>query len=76
MLSRLSRFILRRKEPVVLGRWNPHRSDKEKMRIAELADHDGCGAHQCAKPTQTQLQDSDMEWYARHRYTPGGNISK
>lgn len=74
MLSRLSRFILRRKEPVVLGRWDPHRSHEKKMRIAELADHDGCGAHQCAKPEQTRTEDADVKWYAEHGYTPSGNI--
>ena len=58
-----------------LGRWDPHRSDEKKMRIAELADHDGCGAHQCAKPVQTQTEDEDVEWYTKHRYTPpSGNI--
>ena len=76
MLSRLGRLITRRKNVVVrLGRWDPHRSDENKMRIAELADHDGCGAHQCAKPAETQLEDSDVMWYVEHGYATGGNIS-
>lgn len=44
------------------------------MRIAELADHDGCGAHQFAKPEQTRIEDADVKWYAKHGYTPSGNI--
>ena len=73
MLSRVQRFFRVRQQVSALGRWDPHRTHEQKMRIAELADHDGCGAHQCAKPDQTQKADECAIWCAKY-YAPGRQI--
>ena len=36
-----------------------------QMRVGQLADHDGCGAKECAKPDHTTGVDADIEWFAQ-----------
>lgn len=66
LLTKITRSIVSRPTPVQLGRWDTQRSDRERMKIGHLADHDGCGAKQCATPhhTGTACDDDDV-WLTR-----------
>ena len=44
-----------------------------QMRVGQLADHDGCGAKECAKPDHTTGVDAEIEWFARTLFAPAAD---
>lgn len=62
------RRFFRHPAPIRLGRWATNTSPQVAQKRAEMADHDSCGARDCATPVHLADIDEDTDWYARFYY--------
>jgi len=62
------RWLRKSSTPIRLGRWSTVVDSRVIHKRGEMADHDACGAQDCATPTHLAEVDPDDEWYARHYY--------
>ena len=63
MLQHIIRIFRRPTKPIQLGRWSTYEPKRVVDKRAEMADHDSCGAKDCATPTHLSDVDENDEWY-------------
>ena len=69
MLQHIIRIFRRPSKPIQLGRWSTYEPQRVVDKRAGMADHDSCGAKDCATPTHLSDVDENDEWYARYYYS-------